>query len=205
MSGRSCVPDRMMIRNGAILLLAVSGAAGFPLKLGPAVRYMILDGGQLHGMDCISYEESTSRLLFCDETLLLPGVVVEINLTQDMNANLRYLWCSYNPYPCSFIAPDSSLHSLDRMGSISIFELGLRKNVGDFYLLPGLELQRFREEWTDPFDGVQHSLDSTTVGPSLVVGTSMDWSPVELGMEMGLVLPSLDDVQGRITLLLLAP
>jgi len=34
----------------------------------------------------------------------------------------------------------------------------------------------------------------------------MDWSPVELGMEMGLVLPSLDDVQGRITfLLLLAP
>lgn len=205
MCGRSYLPNRMMIRNGATLLMAVSGAAGLPLKLGPAVRYMIMDGGELHGMDCISYEESTSRMLFCDETLLLPGGVVEINLTHDMNANLRYFWCSYNPYPCSVIAPDSSLYSLDRRGSISLFELGLRKDVGDFYLLPGLELQRFREEWTDPFDGEQNSLDSITVGPSLVVGTAMGWSPVELGMEMGLVFPSLDDVQGRITFLLLAP
>lgn len=204
MHGRSCLLDKPALKYGVILLMVVSGAGGFPLKLGPAVRYMILKESELYGVEDVSYEESTSRLLFCDKALLLPGVVVEVNLTHGMSADLRYFRCGYNP--CYVIVSDTTaLYPPDRSGSLSLFELGLKRDFEGLHLRPGLELQRYREEWTDPFDGGQNSLDSTTVGPFFAVGTSMNLSPVELRMEMGLVFPGLDDVQGKITFMLLAP
>ena len=182
----------------SLILLIVQCSLGLSLRLGPSVKYMIFGSSTLGLCGCVLYEESISRLLFSESEMLIPGFEFAATIFNDVNLDLAVYWRHY--YPMYILLPDSASYSVNRRGSISVFELGVRKDFTKFFLRPGGELQYFSEEWSNPFDGHNESIDSISIGPALCIGTEIDVSIMSLKFEMGLVFPNFSDIQGRIDL-----
>jgi len=185
----------------ALFILAASSAAGF--RFGPSVKYMVFGSNRLSEVEGVSYEESSTTILFNESALFLPGLVIEVPLADGWKADLGFHRSGYDP--AYVILPDTSEHQLNRSGNIPVFELGLSREIGAYHLAPALELHRCSEKWSNPNDGAIESLDSTAVGPSISLGTEMELPFFSPKFEMGLVFPALSDVQGKVELSALVP
>jgi hypothetical protein len=192
-----------MKRSVAIVLLITLSSPGITIRLGPSVRYLVLGPGALDNRESFPYEESTSRLLFSGSGMVMPGFVAEVMIADDLSMGLAVYWRYYDPK--YIMLPDSASYPLDRRGSISVFGLGVRKYFSDLNLCSGGELQYYREEWSDPFNGDYESLDSVSAGPSVCAGMELDMSFLSPKIEMGLVFMNFTDIQGRIDLSVLLP
>lgn len=181
-----------------LLALAVSA---YSFRLGPAVRYMILTPTPMP--ETPGYEWSRSRIMFDEPSLILPGFTVQAPLPFGLIGSFDVYWRRYDPHYVG--APDSSDYSLERRGSLSVFDLGAGMIFGDFLLRAGADLQYYSEEWPDSFSGELESIDSLAAGPFLSISSEIPTPAVPLRVDFGLVFPALDDVQGWIDMSILLP
>ncbi len=187
-----------------LLLLLTTSSWAVSIGIGPSVRYMIHGGSGLGMSESLGYEESVSRMLFCDEGLLLFGLRVSVAVTDSFNAIAEGHWRGYEP--CHVTQPDSAGHfDPERSGDIAVYSLGLERQLGSWKALLLAEGIYFREEWSDPVTGIRETRDSLAVGPALLIGMDIHVSPGVICYDMGLCFPALTDVAGRISLSYLLP
>jgi hypothetical protein len=184
-----------------ILLMFLLAVSCYAIRLGPSVRYMIFTPTPIPGSP--SYESCSSRLMFDESSLILPGFTVEAPFPYGLTASLDVHWRRYDPNFVS--APDSSGYSVERRGSLSVFDFGAGKPLGDFILRTGVDLQYYSEEWLNPVSGDLESIDSLAAGPFLNVSSEIPIFHISFSADMGIVFPNFDDVQGWIDLSVLLP
>lgn len=192
------------IRNLVLPLLLTTSSWAVSIGIGPSVRYLTSGSSDLSLAQSVGYEESVSRMLFCDEGLLLFGLRVSAAVTESFNAIAEGSWRGYEP--CHVTQPDSAgQFDPDRSGNIAVYSLGIERQLGSWKALLLAEGTYFRESWSNPVTGIRETRDSLAVGPALLIGMDIDISPGVLCYDMGLSFPALTDVAGRISLSYLLP
>lgn len=183
-----------------LVLILLIGAIALPFKFGPAVRWVIT--GTWNDAESEDYERSLSRMLFRKGAIIMVGTMVDVELTDDLSVEATGFYAGYDPI---YVTPPDTTYTppMNRSGYMSSFSLGVRKNLGEMFVIAGVEAHYSRESWTDPYQGDRCTIDFLSVGPAVGIGTLMDMSLCFLRFDMGLVFPDFNDVWGSIGLSLL--
>lgn len=193
-----------VIQNLILLLLLTTSSYGVSIGIGPSVRFMISGSSYLSEVQAVDYEESLSRILFCDEEILLFGLRISAAVAESCNAIMEGHWRGYEP--CYVMVPDSAAQfNPNRSGDIAVYSMGIERQLGSWKAILLAQGTYFSESWSNPYTGARETRDSLAVGPVLLIGMGIDVSPGTLSYEMGLSFPDLDDVVGSISLSYLLP
>ena len=185
-----------------IVLVTVSSAFCFQLKIAPSVRYLTQFNKPFMQVS-ISYEWSKENILFSESDMIILGIGLDSDINDNISINISGYWRNYNP--AYVLPPDSSSYSLDRSGNISILTLGVRKAFSEMYVSTGVEAHYYKESWSNPYSGEETSLDSISIGPSLGIGTVIELPLGSLKFEIGLVCPNFSDLWSSIGISVLLP
>lgn len=192
-----------MRRSTFLILAALSYTAAFPLRVGPSIRWVIPKKTVYWDRGSVSYEMSTSNIIFGESELLVPGLEIEASISENLSIDIGAFWRNYEP--AYVTPPDSALFAIDRSGSFSLYILEARRTIGGIFVCVGAEAHYFREMWTDPFQGNQKLHDSLSIGPTICTGSMVDLPAGSLKFHMGLIFPGFSELWGRIGVSLLLP
>lgn len=184
-------------------LLLPTIAHGISFGIGPSVRYMIPRSSSLSEVESVGYQESVSRILFCEKGLLLFGVRINAAVSESCNAVAEGYWRGYDP--CYVTVDSAAQYDTDRSGRLAVYSIGMEKQLGSWKAKVLAEGTYFRESWSNPYTGARETHDSLAIGPVLLIGMDINICPGTLSYDMGLSFPALTDVVGRISLSYLLP
>ncbi len=192
------------MQNLILPLLLTTLSYGISFGIGPSARYMIIGSSFLSEIQSVGYEESISKILFCEEELLLFGLRINAAVSESCNAIVEGHWRGYET--CYVTVSDSAAqYNPDRSGNLAIYSMGIEKQLGSWKAILLAEGTYFRESWLNPNTGTTETHDSLAIGPVLLIGADINISPGTVSYDMGFSFPELADVVGRISVSYLLP